>query len=393
MKMSTKKLTTETFIERAKIVHNCRYDYSKVSYVNAHTKVCIICPEHGEFWQTPDSHLKGKGCPKCANEHRNDKRKLTQKTFEEKAREIHGNKYDYSKAEYVNYKTKVCVICPEHGEFFITPNNLLIGQGCPKCVGKSLTFNDFVQKVTKKYGDIYDFSYAENEFKNLSTKITVGYNGKYFKIQPRKILFGNCGRGPITMSRVYSQDDFIKKANEIHKEKYDYSKVDYVNSHTKVCIICPEHGEFWQTPNDHLNGCECPICSKERKRSKLEEETKNYLEKNNIEYIEQYSPSFLNEKFSHQKIDFFLPDYNIGIECQGQQHFGGTFFSSLSENIERDTKKHTNSLKNGLKIYYVIERHIKMKDILNNELYKTIYKEDNTAKKIDLLFKKMGISN
>ena len=117
------------------------------------------------------------------------------------------------------------------------------------------------------------------------------------------------------------------------------------------------------------------------------------MDRNNIEYIEQYSPSFLNEKFSHQKIDFFLPDYNVGIECQGQQHFGGTFFSSLSESIERDIKKYTNSLKNGLKIYYVIERHVKMKDVLNNELYKTIYKEDNTAKKIDLLFKKMGISN
>ena len=128
MKMSTKKLTTETFVERAKIVHNCRYDYSKVKYVNSHTKVCIICPEHGEFWQTPYNHLKGQGCFKCCG-----KEKLTTEEFIKRAIKVHGDKYDYSKVEYINIKTPVCIICPEHGEFWQKPIKHLIGENCPSC--------------------------------------------------------------------------------------------------------------------------------------------------------------------------------------------------------------------------------------------------------------------
>ena len=62
------KLTTEEFIAKAKAVHGNRYDYSKVVYVNTQTKVCIICKEHGEFWQKPKNHLCGNGCVKCSKE-------------------------------------------------------------------------------------------------------------------------------------------------------------------------------------------------------------------------------------------------------------------------------------------------------------------------------------
>lgn len=105
-----KQICSENFIEKANKVHNHRYDYSKVNYINNREKVCIICPEHGEFWQGPYKHLTGQGCPKCGG---------TQKSnideFILKAKKVHGNKYDYSKVEYVNNKTKVCIICPEHG--------------------------------------------------------------------------------------------------------------------------------------------------------------------------------------------------------------------------------------------------------------------------------------
>ena len=132
-----KRLTKENFIERAKKIHNDKYDYSKVEYVNNSTKVCIICPEHGEFWQTPDSQLRGRGCPICrwkkAKNSIRKKQGLTREDFIEKAELIHGKKYDYSQVVYENTETNVCIFCPEHGEFWQRPHHHLHGSGCPIC--------------------------------------------------------------------------------------------------------------------------------------------------------------------------------------------------------------------------------------------------------------------
>ena len=122
------KKTKEEFIKGARKKHGDKYDYSKVDYVNKRTKVCIICHEHGEFWQTPSSHLQGKGCPICGGTST-----LTKEELIKKARKVHDNKYNYTKVEYVNNKTKVCIICPEHGEFWQTPYDHFYGCGCPKC--------------------------------------------------------------------------------------------------------------------------------------------------------------------------------------------------------------------------------------------------------------------
>ena len=124
-----KKHTNESFIEKAKEVNCHKYDYSMVEYVNAATKVKIVCPEHGVFEQTPANHLKGRGCPDCGGS-----KKLTSEYFIRKAREFHGeNTYDYSKVDYLNSRTKVRIVCPEHGDFEQTPNNHMKGNGCPGC--------------------------------------------------------------------------------------------------------------------------------------------------------------------------------------------------------------------------------------------------------------------
>ena len=133
------KVDKEEFIKRSQEIHKNengtpKYDYSKVKYVNMSTKVCIICKKHGEFWQTPAKHTNGRGCPKCANEIRNKNKILTTENFIEKAIELHGNKYDYSKVEYYRSNKKIEIICKKCGKsFFTTPNNHLRGNGCPKC--------------------------------------------------------------------------------------------------------------------------------------------------------------------------------------------------------------------------------------------------------------------
>ncbi len=155
-----KRKTNTKFIEECKQIHGDKYDYSKVNYVNARTKVCIICPVHGEFWQLPSLHIGQKcGCPLC-----NGTFKKTKTMFVEEARKVHGDKYDYSKVNYVNNSIKVCIICPEHGEFWQTASGHLRGRGCPKCGLKSiaekklLTTEEFIKRSKKIHSDEYDYS-------------------------------------------------------------------------------------------------------------------------------------------------------------------------------------------------------------------------------------------
>lgn len=132
-KLTQLKTNKENFIKESNEVHQNKYDYSKVDYKGVTTKVKIICPVHGEFYQTPRVHLKGCGCPKCGFERQNDATRLSTEEFIIRANKIQGNKYDYSKVEYVDYMTKVCIICPEHGEFWQEASSHLSGCGCPKC--------------------------------------------------------------------------------------------------------------------------------------------------------------------------------------------------------------------------------------------------------------------
>ena len=121
---------TDVFVEKAKRVHGDKYDYSKVEQINNKTKICIVCPIHGEFWQTPNSHLRGCGCAKCGSENVWKKRnKITLCEFIKRSQKTHNNKYDYSKVFFNNTEDKVCIICPEHGEFFQTPHSHLQGHG------------------------------------------------------------------------------------------------------------------------------------------------------------------------------------------------------------------------------------------------------------------------
>lgn len=149
-----KKITQEEFIAKTKSIHGDKYDYSKVVFKNLTTKVEIICRKHGSFLQRPSDHLRGKGCAECSG-----KKKMDKKSFIEKARKIHGDKYDYSKVEYKGNKVKVCIVCHEHGEFWQRPNDHLSGHGCDICCfnnRKSLIcgwgINDMVnQRHTKAY--------------------------------------------------------------------------------------------------------------------------------------------------------------------------------------------------------------------------------------------------
>jgi len=286
---SSRKNSLEDFINKAREVHGDKYDYSKVEYVDSHTKVCIICPKHGEFWQSPNTHLSGHGCIKCCKYRIGPKSKLTTEEFIRRAKEIHGDKYDYSKVEYVDFRTKVCIICPEHGEFWQAPKGHLNGQGCSKCAGMNKTTEEWIEEARKIHGDKYD--YSKVNYVNSYTKVCIicPEHGEFWQI-PKGHLDG-CGCSKC--SKRLTTEEFIRRAREVHGDKYDYSKAEYVDSKTKVCIICPEHGEFWQTPSNHLNGRGCPYC--------------------NVGYTKQYKFNLLQEFKDEYEFRAFLENNDENI--------------------------------------------------------------------------------
>ena len=116
-----------------------------------------------------------------------------------------------------------------------------------------------------------------------------------------------------------------------------------------ICIICPEHGEFWQKPNDHLSGRGCPICNE----SHLERNIRQWLVENNIDFEEHKHFDWLER----MEIDFYLSEYNIGIECQGKQHVGlGGWNGDLEELFERDKRKNELCGGNGVKLVYYFDK-------------------------------------
>ena len=363
--------TTEQFIESANKIHNGKYDYSKVIYNGCDVKVCIICPEHGEFWQTPYNHINKKcGCSKCSR-----CKKLTTEEFIERSKKIHNGKYDYSKVEYVNNHTKVCIICPEHGEFWQTPANHLLGKGCSKCNhGVKYSLSDFISKAKLIHGDKYD--YSKVEYVNSQTKVCIicPEHGEFWQT-PSDHLFGyGCCRC-IRENYNLSTEEFIKKAKLIHGDKYDYSKVEYSSWFKKVCIICPKHGEFWQMPAKHLIGQGCPKC----KTSHLEIFTTKMLNDIGIKYKTQADKKVL-PWLGKQKIDIYIPDMNIGIECQGEQHFkeigiwGGK--EGLIKRMALDNEKYSKCSANGIKLLYVGETsYAKKYNLLTIEELKTLLKK------------------
>jgi hypothetical protein len=165
--------TIQTFIAKARQVHGDKYDYSAVEYVNNKVKVTIICPEHGPFEQRPNSHISHKhGCPKCGKISRGTNNTLTTEEFIAKARRVHGNRYDYSMVEYYNTRKLITIICPEHGPFEQRPNNHLSNHGCLSCSGiKKHTTQTFITKARQVHGDRYDYSMVE--YTNCDTKVTI----------------------------------------------------------------------------------------------------------------------------------------------------------------------------------------------------------------------------
>ena len=363
-----KKLNTEDFIEKSKLIHNNKYDYSLVEYKNNKTKVKIICPSHGIFEQIACNHLNGKNCFKCND----DSKKTDVNYFISKANEIHNNTYNYSLVNYTNSKTKVKIICSIHGIFEQSPDKHLRKHGCSNCSPHSHRYKwDEIKLLFHNiHGNRYDYSISEYTTTKNSIKIICKKHGVFSQTPKMHIQGQGCPK--CGGSKQLTTTDFIEKSNKIHNFLYDYSKSVYINHNTKLIIICKNHGTFEQSANAHLCGQGCPDCFK----SKGELKIKNILIENNIKYNQQYFFDDLVYK-KPLKFDFGIKDESGNliylIEFNGKQHYEYINFIHKTEqqfiiSKNRDKLKLDYCSKNKIELYiikYDDDIDIRLKEIIS----------------------------
>lgn len=367
-----RKLTNQEFLEKLKNLNSNVIPLEE--YKGSTIKIKYKCFKCGHEWLgIPGNLLQGQGCPECAKIARNlSKIKHKAEVFVEKANKVHNNKYDYSKTVYKGTSKKIIITCPIHGDFEQLPGNHLSGQGCPKCANNQpISSEEWIEKAQKIHGNTYD--YSKSIYVNANTEICIicSIHGEFWQL-PNNHLKGcgcpKCGKLAITSNT----NEFIQKATLVHGDRYNYSKVKYVKNSEPVIIICPIHGEYPQTPNCHLAGCGCPKCNKSHGEQIIEK----YLIDNKINYISEYEIDIdINiNKSGKARIDFYLPDLNVAIEYNGEQHYRPIKYFEINKSFEIQQKR------DQFIRDYCYNNNLKLIEIPYNEDILTYLKEINDEK-------------
>jgi len=243
---------SKNFLAKCKEKYGDRYDYSKVEYVNNHTKITVICPIHGEIKVIPHYHLSSiTGCSKCSVEKRAKESSLGLRDFIDRSNRIHNFKYDYSLAQYTTSSKNVKIICPEHGEFEQRAGHHLLGHGCNEC---SILIRAEKKKIKK--------------------------------------------------------EEFLERATTVHGDKYDYTNSQPNGCENNIEIFCKKHGYFNQTIGNHLSGKGCLQCSLQEPKTEIL--IKDFFESNDIKFKQND-----REILGGRELDFLCHDRKIAIEVNG----------------------------------------------------------------------------
>ena len=266
-----KKIGTEEWVERARIVHGDQYDYGKTIYKSAREKVSIKCRHHGSFLQAPYSHIAGHGCPQCKRERLSSLKQKSLEDFLESAAKVHGNRYDYTSTIYSKAHDDVKIACRLHGSFRQRATNHLSGAGCPKC-GRDIVensikvpFQEFKRRASLMHDSVYEYDSQSYEGMNSKCVIRCHKHGIFSQVAASHLSGSGCpkcGAQRIAEYKLSNTEDFVRKASIVHGGVYDYSASQYRSAKENVEIICSIHGSFFQTPNSHLGGKGCSGCGK-----------------------------------------------------------------------------------------------------------------------------------
>lgn len=314
------RLTLREFLNRAKSVHGDKYDYSKITYLYESDKITIVCKKHQiEFQQSVHKHLAGQGCRKCFNEETGNRCRTKVSDFVKKARAIHGDKYNYDGIKYKNNNTNIKINCPIHGDFNQTPSNhthKTNPQGCPECGGRT---NWTQEKFINKAKEVHGdkYIYEKVNFINTIQKVIITCpEHGDFTQMPNKHL-NEQGCPKCAHNFKGSTKSFIKKAIEIHGDKYNYEKVKYISNHKKVIITCSIHGEFEQEASAHLTGSGCYKCS-----NRYPLNTNDFILRANEKHDFYYDYSKVVYKSMTSKVKIICP-FHGEFEQQASNHLNG----------------------------------------------------------------------
>lgn len=307
--MKYKEITLEDIIRKSKERFGNLFNYDKCVYVNPSTPMTFICERHGEFKQMPYYHLTSNGCPRCSkettsslgnppekihiklpeptmtdmllnpNRKNSGRKRLSQDDFIKRSINTHGKRYDYSMSVYKTSGSKVDIICKEHGLFSQIAGQHMKGAGCRKC-------------------------------------------GEIIK----------------TISKSSTKESFIEKSKKIHGDLYNYKKVKYVNSFTRVKIICKEHGVFEQTPRNHLDGSGCNKCGIERQKELVRLGLKDFIIKSNKVHDHLYDYSKTEYIDTNTKVKIICEEHGV-FEQKPFSHLQGYGCKECSDGGRKHTKE------------------------------------------------------
>lgn len=249
-------------------------------------------------------------------------RKQTKEDFIDKSKTKHGDKYDYSLVDYVNVRTKVKIICGEHGVFEQPPNSHLLGKGCALCgiarqaskVAEALSMgtDEFIRRSNDKHDNAYDYSGIEYINSRQLVTIKCQVHGG-FEVRTYDHLNGS---GCPACSAINPEKrttakgaaiTFIDKAKIAHNNIYDYSKVVYKSATAKVIVNCMKHGDFLISPYNHLVGSGCQSCSKEKASMSLRGDTQSFINKAVITHGDKYDYRFVDYSSSTDPVKIVCP--------------------------------------------------------------------------------------
>lgn len=306
-------------------------------------------------------------------------KKLTKNDFIERSIKVHGLTYDYSKVEYVRGNIKVCIICPIHGDFWMTPEHHYRGEGCPKCryIKSAKSKRRSICEVIKLANDVHNFKYDYSlitEYKNDREKLPIicKEHGIFYQTMNNHIKgkqgCPECGKIKCHNSRYYTNEMFIELSNKKHNNFYSYEKVNYVDSKTNVTITCPIHGDFNQIPRNHIFGAGCPKCFKDK--SNIEKDIFNFISTLTQCKIIENDRTILDGK----EIDIYIPDLALGIEVNGLIWHSEKFESDVNYHLKKTEK----CLEKHIRLIHIFEDEwIYKKDIVKSRLKSIIHSELN----------------
>jgi len=311
-----KKLTTGEFIERARNVHGEQYNYTEVKYDGANKKIEILCHEHGTFFMLPLNHIKGNKCRKCKQE---EDRENNRTSFLEKARRVHGGKFDYSLMVYLSSSEKIIIKCALHGKFYQLPYaHLQNNGGCMDCSpSKVLTTLQFITRAEEIHGKQYDYSKVNYISARRKVTIICKKHGEFLQNPNDHLSKKGCAKCGHNGTRVSNTGEFIAKATKIHCNKYSYADVVYEKALEKVTIICPEHGSFSMKASNHLSGQGCKMCANSLLRTKFAKGKAEFIRDARLIHGDEYTYTKVNYINSKTKVEILCEKHGSFMQAPG----------------------------------------------------------------------------